>query len=365
MKVVHVYKDFDPPVHGGIERHVALMCRHQRAWGEVSALTCSRSWRTRLMERDGTSVMEVGEWGRFQSAPLSPTFPWHMRRTRADVVVLHTPYPTGEVGYLLARPSGRLVVRYHSDIVRQARALRLYKPVLMNFLNKADMIIPTSRQYLESSPLLKSVAEKCHVVPLGVEVETFGEHDPGTVASLRERYGGSFVFFCGRHRYYKGLQYLIEAASEIRARIVIAGDGPERSRLTEQARKTDAPITFLGGLSDGELIQHLHAASVVAFPSVERSEAFGIGILEAHACGTPVVATRLGTGVEFANQDGVTGINVPPRDPHALAQALNTLLEDEALRKQMGETAQARVRSDFDIRRVARHEWDLYRKAGE
>lgn len=365
MKVLHVYKDFDPPVHGGIERHMALMCRYQREWGEVSALTCSGSLRTRRVTRDGTEVMEAGEWGRVQGAPASPSYPWRMRRANADVVVLHVPHPTGELGYLLSRPRGALVVRYHSDVVRQANAMRLYKPVLMHFLRRADIILPTSQRYVDMSPVLQSFTDRCDVVPLGIEVERFSAPAPEKVKSVRERYGERFVFFCGRHRYYKGLKYLVEAAAQIDVPVVIAGDGPERNELEQMASRSTGNIVFPGSLEQDDLIAHLHAATVVAFPSVERSEAFGIGILEAHACGTPVVATQLGTGVEFANLDGETGLNVSPRDATALAKGLNRLLGDPELAATMGARGKARVAAEFDVRNIARMEWDLYRKAWE
>jgi rhamnosyl/mannosyltransferase len=286
-----------------------------------------------------------------------------MRRHKADVWVLHFPCPTAEIGYLLSRPKGALVVRYQSDIVRQANALRVYKPVLMQFLRKADMILPTSRQYVESSPFLSAFSEKCRVVPLGIDVDAFALTDAEAAASLRRTYGERFVFFCGRHRYYKGLRYLVEAAPHIRGQVVIAGDGPERTALERQAAELGISIVFIGALSNESLVQHLHAASVVAFPSIARSEAYGIGMLEAHACGTPVVATRLGTGVEFVNEDGVTGLNVPPADAKALAEAVNRLLDDEALRQTMGNAARERVRRQFDARDIARREWGLYQEA--
>ena len=75
------------------------MCRFQRQWADVKALTCSRSLWTRHVERDDTKVIEVGEWGRFQSAPFSPLFPLYMRRIKADVVVVHVPNPTAELGF--------------------------------------------------------------------------------------------------------------------------------------------------------------------------------------------------------------------------------------------------------------------------
>lgn len=362
VKILHVYKDFDPPVRGGMERHMALSCRFQAQWADVEALTCSRSWRTRVVDRDGTQVTEVGEWGRFQSAPLAPTFPWHLRRKRADVVVIHVPNPTAEIAYLLARPQTKLVVRYQSDVVRQAAAMRFYGPIQMNFLQKADMILSSSEQYLATSPTLQRLRERCRVAPLGILPETFDRPDWDNVHTLLERYGGGYVLFSGRHRYYKGLEYLVRAAPDIRAPVVIAGDGPERFRCEALARTLGLSVAFPGALSDQELVDHLHGCEVFVLPSVERSEAFGLCMLEAHACRKPVVATRLGTGVEFVNAHGHTGVNVTPRDPKALAEAINALLADPARRQEMGAFARARVEKEFHAEHIARLEYTLYQE---
>ncbi len=364
MKIVHVYKDFDPPVRGGIERHIALMCRYQREWAEVSALTCSHSLASRWIDRNVTRVFEVGEWGRFQSAPVAPSFPWQLRRAAAaaDLVVLHVPNPTAELSWLLARPKARLVVRYHSDVVRQAAAMHVYGPIQMQFLRQADIILPTSEAYLRSSETLEPLLEQCRVVPLGIVTEAFATPGSAMVDALRARYGGPFVLFSGRHRYYKGLDYLVDAALSIQASVVLAGDGPEHDRLVVKAAASGARIFFPGELDDKDLVAHLHACDVFAFPSVERSEAFGISILEAQACGKPVVATRIGTGVEFANLDGETGLNVPPRDARALAEAINRLLGDSQLRSRLGTQARERVNRDFHARDIARREFDIYQE---
>ena len=363
MKILHAYKDFDPPIRGGIERHIALMCRHQREWAEVEVLVCARGTRTRRETVNGIPLTLAGEWGRFQGAPAAPTYPWLLRCARADVLVIHMPNPTTEIGCLLARPGGVWVARYHSDVVRQASAMKVYGWVQRQFLRQTDIILPTSSQYVETSPMLKPLETKCRVVPLGVPIEEFAAPDESVVRDLRERYGGHFVFFSGIHRYYKGLEWLVRAAPQIQSRVVIGGDGPERARCEALARELGTQIVFTGALSQPDLVAHLHACELLAFPSVERSEAFGLSVIEAHACGKPVVATRLGTGVEYANLDGVTGLNVPPRDSLALADAVNRLLADDALRVRLGAQARARVAAEFTDAQVARKEYDLYCEA--
>ena len=362
MKILHVYKDFDPPVHGGMERHMSDMCRFQCDNAEVEAMTCSRSMLTSVVDRNGTKVTEVGEWGRFQGAPLAPKFPLHLKMAVADVVVIHVPNPTAELSWLLMRPKGKLVVRYQSDVVRQARAMKYYRPFQQAFLRKADVILVSSQAYLDSSETLAPFKDKCRVVPLGVVSEDFAHPNEELIDEYHDMYGEDYVLFSGRHRYYKGLHVLVKAAKLINATVVIAGNGPEREGLIELAKSLDVDIEFLGVLSHEALVAHLHASSVVAFPSIARSEAYGLGILEAHACGTPVVATTLGTGVEYVNSHGATGLNVTPNDSEALAEAINTLLVDRDLRKAYGQHAQVRVKSEFSAQHVADIEFGIYQE---
>ena len=362
MKILHVYKDFDPPVRGGMERHMALMCRFQREWADVEAMTCSRSMLTSVVDRAGTKVTEVGEWGRFQGAPIAPKFPLHLRMAKADVTVVHVPNPTAELSWLVSRPKGKLVVRYQSDVVRQARAMRVYAPWQQKFLAKADVILVSSQQYLDSSETLAVFKDKCRVVPLGIVAEDFSSPDAELLTECHDHYGKRYVLFAGRHRYYKGLQVLVKAAQAIDATVVIAGDGPERKRLEAMAQQLGGEVEFPGMLSDAQLVAYLHGAAVVVFPSVARSEAYGFGILEAHACGTPVVATQLGTGVELVNQDGVTGINVAVNDVDALAEAVNFLLADDALRTRYGAQAKTRVVEEFNARHIAELEFSIYQE---
>ncbi len=97
-------------------------------------------------------------------------------------------------------------------------------------------------------------------------------------------------------------------------------------------------------------------------PSVEKAEAFGLVQLEAMYCRRPVVSCRLGTGVDWVNQDGITGMVVPPRDPGALASAVNRLLDDSATRTSMGEAGRQRVDREFSMETMVRRMLALYRE---
>jgi rhamnosyl/mannosyltransferase len=175
------------------------------------------------------------------------------------------------------------------------------------------------------------------------------------------------VFAVGRHVYYKGFEYLIRAMPDVvpDVRLILGGTGP----LTAQYRQLVAElgledrVRLLGRIPDTALPAHYRAAELFCMPSVEPSEAFGLVQLEAMACARPVVGCELGNGATYVNQHGVTGLVVPPRDPGALASALNTLLADTALAERMGGAGRRRACSDFSLEKMWSGTLQVYREA--
>ncbi|CAN5344327.1 glycosyltransferase [soil metagenome] len=352
-KVIHVYKDFWPPVLGGIERAINWMVGGLKDHYDFTILVNSRERQTREREWNGVRIIEVGEWGRFQSAPLSPGFPRTMRKLKADIWHLHIPNPTGDFSWLLARPPGKVVATYHSDVVRQRWAMAVYGPFLRAFLKRCDAIMPTSPLQIEGSPVLQQFRDKCRPVPLGMPLAPF-ERTAETAAVVREirrEYKGfPLLSFVGRLRYYKGLHFMIGAMRSIpNAHFLIIGEGPEKEKLQRLAAELNVAdrVHFLGELSDEKVVPYLQASEIFILPSHLPAEAFGLSQIEAMACGTPVVGCDLPTGVPFVNQDGVTGRIVPPADEDALAAAVMELLGDPNKRLRMGEAALRRARAEF------------------
>lgn len=354
MKIVHVYKDYHPPVRGGIEQTVERIARAQVAEGhEVHVLVSASGGRATVHETvAGVRVHRVAEWARALSSPICPSFAAELRALKADLWHLHFPNPLGEASWLLARPPGALLVTYYADIVRQKALMPLYAPLVHSLLGRADLVHVISPQALErTDSLVHAHRGKCRVVPLGVDADAFLSLDRETPAAeeLRRRYGGPFVLFVGRLRYYKGLAVLLDAMAQADARAVIVGDGPMEASLREQAGrlKLGDKAIFAGAVSDDELRAHLAAAAVGVLPSIHPSEAFGLSMVEYLASGLPAICTELGTGTTFVNAAGETGLVVPPGDPTALAGAIETLMRDPEARRRMGEGGRARVRALF------------------
>jgi glycosyltransferase involved in cell wall biosynthesis len=126
---------------------------------------------------------------------------------------------------------------------------------------------------------------------------------------------------------------------------LVVGTGPMEKpwkALTGELGLRDKVI-FLGDVGDADLPAYLYASALFVLPSSQRSEAYGVSMLEGMACGLPAVSTELGTGTSYVNQDGETGLVVAPGDPKALAQAINRLLADDDMRQRMGQAARQRA----------------------
>jgi len=285
-----------------------------------------------------------------------------IREARADIVHIHWPNPTAVLAYLLSRHRGHLIFTYHSDIIRQRLLRKPFWPILRHALKRARAIIAASPNYVETSPVLQKFRERCRVIPFGIPLAQFEEVDQLEVARIRRRYGPRIVLAVGRLVYYKGFRYLVRAMREVDAHLIIVGSGPllDDLRREAQALGVNNRVTILTDVE--RVAPFYHAADVFALPSIARSEAFGIVQLEAMACRKPVVNTRLDSGVTFASPDGVSGLTVPPKDARALGQAINLLLDDEALRARYGQAGRLRVEREFDLKVMTERTLELYRE---
>jgi glycosyltransferase involved in cell wall biosynthesis len=358
-RVLHVGK-FYPPHKGGMETHLRDLCERLRAHLEVEVVVASSDSAGAEEVVGGVRVSRLRTLARLGAAPVCAGLARRIRETRADLVHLHFPNPTAVLAYLKSGSRAPLVVTYHSDIVRQRILGRAFRPFLYRFLRRASAVIATSPDYVESSEVLGDFRARCRVIPLGIPAERFERADETAARRVRERFGDRIVLGVGRLIYYKGFAHLVRAMREVEARLLVIGEGPLRGELE---RERDAAglrdrVHFLGEVEDAA--PYFRAADVFALPSTARSEAFGIVQLEAMAAGVPVVNTRLASGVPFVSPDGVTGLTVTPGDAKALADALNRLFADAALRARMGEAGRRRVREEFTADLMAERTLRLY-----
>ena len=144
MRVVHVYKDYDP-VFGGIENHIRVLAERQAAAGlEVGVLVCNPCGQPAREARAGVEILRARRLATALSMPISVDQPWRQWRLPTDIVHVHSPNPLGEISALACRRDARLLITWHCDVIRQRRALRVYAPLLRRVLSSADAIFATS-----------------------------------------------------------------------------------------------------------------------------------------------------------------------------------------------------------------------------
>jgi len=211
------------------------------------------------------------------------------------------------------------------------------------------------------APSLAPFREKCVVVPYGIDPAPYATGR----AVVRPVPAEPTVLFVGRLVAYKGVEVLLRALPGLPVRAVIVGDGPCRASLEALAAELGVAdrVTFAGQVSDEARIEAYRAADMFVLPSVSRQEAFGMVQLEAMLSGLPVVSTALPTGVPWVNQDGQTGLVVPPGDSAALRSALADLAASPGLRRDLGTQGRARALATFTADQMCDGAFEVYREA--
>ena len=384
LRVLHIGKFFTP-FRGGVENYmrdimVALNRRGATNFAVVHHHDLSARSVDDIIEVDGIPfhVIRAGTWFKFMYTPISPMFPVLMRRLRRlytpDIIHFHMPNPSAFWALIMIR-TRRVpwVIHWHADVVASAhdpwlrRFYRLYRPLEQAMLRRAAAVIVTSQAYLEHSEPLQDHRDKCHVVPLGLDArpkERRTETEKGRIYGTDPRFK---VLAIGRLTYYKGFEYLIRAASllkeNIRVDIIGTGDREDQLKRLADSLNLQGKVHLHGKLPDIQLHAMLEASDCVCLPSIERTEAFGMVLLEAMLHAKPAVISDVpGSGMGWIVEHGGTGIKVPPADTEALARALAWMRDHPQQACQMGRQGRERFDREFSIGRSAERLLQVYRK---
>jgi rhamnosyl/mannosyltransferase len=355
---------------GGVERYVFELARSLEREVRYTNIVAERGGAPDLPVVGET--VHASPWASLAGTPVCPTMPWHAlsRHRRAPFDLVHLQFPADPMAHLSATllpRRVRRVISWHSDIIRQQKLLALYRPFLDRLVRSADAIIAATPAHISSSQQLDALEDRSrlHVVPYGFDLSRFRERPP-LADELRRRYGAPFlVFALGRHVYYKGFEFAIRALAQMpEAALMLGGQGPLTEALRQVARDAGvaARVHFVGRIAESDLPAYYHACDAFCLSSVEPAEGFGIVQIEAMASGRPVVCCELHNGVTWVNQDGITGLVVPPADPAALAGALSHLAREPGLCARLGEQGRHRAFSVFTVEAMARGTLSVYRE---
>ena len=221
----------------------------------------------------------------------------------------------------------------------------------------------TSPNYLKTSNTLATFSDKVSIIPIGLDRRTYPNPDPNLVNYYRVLFGERFFLFIGSFRYYKGLKYLIDAATLAPYPIVIVGSGLIEGQLKIIVQKYGLNnVFFLGQVSERNKSALLAACYCVIFPSHLRSEAFGVTLLEGAMFSKPLISCEIGTGTTYINIDQLTGIVAPPSDPVALSNAMTWIWNHPYHAVEMGKQSYARYEELFTAKQMAQSYYELYQK---
>jgi len=354
---------FYPPVNGGIETTVRDIAEGLTSHGWQVEVLCANTTRGTVREAGAIPVTRVSSFGVVASTSMTPSLISQLARQQQDqdVIHVHLPNPIANLALFLTRPKCKLVLHWHSDIVKQKHLLKLYAPLQAWLLRRADVIVATTEQYAESSPWLQPYRQKVRFVPSCLrdprETVDFGASERRAAEIRNAHPGKKIVFALGRMIYYKGFDVLVRSARRLGddTVVLLGGSGELQEPLRKLARDlgVEHKVSFLGRVSDADLSAYYMAADVFCLPSLMRSEAFGLVMVEAMSFSKPVVATRIpGSGVTWVNVHGETGLNAKPGDDEDLARALLELLGDPARAHAMGTAGRRRFEQHLTLEKM-------------
>lgn len=368
MKVLHIAK-FYYPYAGGMESIIKDLCEGVANRGHEVTVLCSHDKMSFDEDRiKGVRVIRLPLLFKLFGQNINYRILRTLRELAAehDIVHFHGPNPLFEFMSLFLSKDRPFVNTYHSDIIRQKNLLKVYRPFFNRFLDRLDSVFVPTVNHIKFSPFLSPRERKCHLVPFGISDEHLKETDNSLVlaSEFRSKYG-PYCIFIGRIVGYKGLPVLLKAMREVKGKLLVIGDGPDRFQCEQllDDYKLRGKVIFLGKVMDRDQFAGLiQGSEFLVLPSITSNENFGIVQLEAMACSKPVVTTNLKSGVPAVGTEGETTLLSEPGDFVNLAKNLNTLFGDHCLAHGMGQKARERFDEIYTLEHMIDIQIEEYQK---
>lgn len=338
-------RDLTHPLAGGVEVHLDEIARRLVANHgiEMTVLCSAYEGGAGDEVRDGVRYVRFGDRG-FSYYAMLP------RRARAEVAAVPYDLVVENLCKLLFFSSFYLPGLPHLALVHHLFGLSAFRQVsvpIATYVAATEALLPLVYRrwpFVVVSPSTRDdlvgrglPRDRIVVIPNGLDHDRYSPGEGGPEDDL--------VVFVGRLEYYKGVDVLLDAwprvlAARPRARLVLVGAGTAEAEMRRRASsdRSNASVSFEGFVSEDAKIDWLRRAAVVVQPS--HKEGWGLTVLEANACGTPVVATEV-PGLRDSVRSGETGLLVPRGDAPALADGLVRVLSDADLRQRLAAGARA------------------------
>ncbi|MFA5076208.1 MAG: glycosyltransferase family 4 protein [Patescibacteria group bacterium] len=377
MKIAQVVCSF-PPYKGGMG-NVALHYSLELAKLGHKITVVVPHYKEREMPYMNFQLKSFVPWLSHGQAAYLPQLLWQLRHF--DIIHLHCPFfGTAWPLYWLKklRPKNtKLVLTYHMDVVGQGLLARYFywhgRYLLPQIIKVADKVIVTSSDYIQSSnikELANKYPDKFIEIPLGVDLKQF--KPAAKDKNLLEKYQITteqkvilFVAALDSAHYFKGLSFLLEVLSQIKdqnIKLLVVGRGNLKKDYEQLAVDFNIrdQVNFVGYVNDEDLVKHYNLSDLFVLPSIDKSEAFGLVLVEAMACGKPVIASNL-AGVRSVVDDGVNGLLTEPQNVEDLKEKIMKILDNPELADRFGQAGLAKVKERYNWQSIAKRIDEVYR----
>ncbi|HSW96458.1 MAG TPA: glycosyltransferase family 4 protein [Candidatus Saccharimonadales bacterium] len=371
MKIIIVIPYFYPSI-GGLQNYALNIAKGlQKLQHEVIIITTNHKEKKYLIETiENLKVYRLPISFVISNTPIN--IKWFnyiytiIEKEKPDIVNGHTPVPfIAEVAAFVTKIKKiPFVMTYQNDLIKDNIALKMiigfyYFLFGIPALNISTKIIASSQYYVKNSEYLKKYQKKIEIISPGVHLEEFSESslNKNKLKNIIKQYTDKkILLFIGqldKTHEHKGLSYLITSLVDMRKKneqihLLVIGKGNNIQKykgLVTQLQLVNN-VTFVGFVSDDDLPYYYNKADIVVLPSYNKSEGFGMVLIEAGASKKPVVASAIG-GIPYVVKDGVTGFLTKPKDSTSLYKAILTILNDNALSKKMGNNNYKWVQENF------------------
>lgn len=345
-----------PPDVGGVENYAAHCVSALSASGRYEPVVISTNphRRTTTENGDGTLIVRLGTWARLSNTPVNPLWFWQLRRLfrdlRIDVVTAHSPVPY--LADVAAVAAGRrpMALTFHSGSLLKGHGLvdvllRVYESEVL------PRVFARCQELVAVSPIATTYSTgRARLISPGVDTRRFA---PAQTEALRH----TSILFVGRVEHsseWKGLHVLLEALPEVATAVpdvvldvVGSGDALDSMRARAEALGIGDRVVWHGSVAHEATASFYREAGVLVLPSLTEAESFGMTLVEAMACGCPVVGSRVG-GIPFVVDEGVNGLLAPPGDRAALARACVEVLTTPELARRLGAAGRSAAVQQWD-----------------
>lgn len=366
LKIIQTPARFYPAI-GGVEKYVYDLSRELVKQGNNVKVICANEPNSNIKNFEGIKIERLSYHGKIANTNLTFGLPFTLLKEEFDLIHTHMPTPwSSDISSLVCFIKNKpLILTYHNDLIKKGFSkviAEAYNRTLLKvLLKRAKKIIITQPDYLDFSKYLKKYKNKIVVIPNAIDINKFRNKK-----IKREEESLFFLSVLDEFHRYKGIEYLLEAIALIkkeipRIRLYVGGKGILLNEYQNLAKKLEIEknIVFLGYIPDNEIVKEYNKAACFVLPSINYNEGFGIVLLEAMVCKTPVIGTDI-VGIAKEIRKNNCGIVVKPKDSKELAEAIIKILKNPKLAKKMGENGRELVEKEYNWVKVAREVEKIY-----